>query len=83
MKRSTALISGLTFGICLAVTFRFFDNNIAPLFFNARLERIHENDLPKAIIENHGIYFRMKADDFFLPLPAGARAYSPHKNRWF
>jgi hypothetical protein len=64
-------------GICVAATCCFFDKYIAPLLFNSRVERIHETGLPKATIENRGIYFRMKADDFFLPLPLGTRANTP------
>jgi len=46
----------------------------APLFLNSRLERLHEQGLPKITIERGGIvYCRMKADDFRFPLPPGSR----------
>jgi hypothetical protein len=54
------------------------DDSIAPLFFNSRIERLGEKNLPKIIIENgNTIYCRMKADDFRFPLPPGSWATNP------
>jgi hypothetical protein len=47
--------------------------SIAPLLFNARIERINEPTLPRIIIEQGPVvYCRMRADGFRLPLPGGA-----------
>lgn len=51
---------------------------LSPLFLNSKIERLHEKNLPKILVENGGvIYCRMKADDFRLPLPPGSRAVNP------
>ncbi|MGD0412857.1 MAG: hypothetical protein ABSC18_14280 [Verrucomicrobiota bacterium] len=63
--------------ICSALAYRFVDDFIAPLFLNSRIERLNETGLPKAFAEKGGIYCRMKADDFHLPLPPGSRAMPP------
>ena len=55
----------------------FVDDFITPLFLDSRIERLHETDLPKASIKNGCVYCRMKADDFWLPLPPGYRAMPP------
>jgi len=58
----------------------FADDFVAPLFLNSRIERLHETDLPKASIKYGYVYCRMKADDFYLPLPplpAGVRVMPP------
>lgn len=60
-----------------ALEFSFLDTYIAPVAFDSRIERLHEKGLPKATVENGCVYFRMKADDFRLPLPAGYRAMTP------
>jgi len=63
-------------GVALAAAAIWFaDRVIAPLFLNSRIERLHEKNLPKVLIE-HGstIYCRMKADDFHFPLPPGSHA---------
>jgi hypothetical protein len=66
---------------CVAAAFTFANEFIAPLLFNSRVERLHEADLPKAMLENgyfnSYVYCRMKADDFRLPLPAGLHARPP------
>ncbi len=60
--------------VIVAVLAFFANANIAPLFLNSRLERLHEQGLPKVTIERGGIiYCRMKADDFRFPLPPGSR----------
>jgi len=65
--------------VSAALVWSVFDDYIAPLFFDSRIERIHETGLPSATIERGGVYFRMRADDFFLPLPKGARVKQPIK----
>ena len=70
-----AFVTGL---ICSSI-WSFFDEIIAPLLFNSRIERRSETDLPKAVVEEGGkiLYCRMKADDFRLPLPPGAQVVPP------
>lgn len=59
----------------LSAAWNFFDTELAPLFFNARVERLHEIGLPRIMVRNGDtIYCRMKADDFEFPLPPGAQA---------
>jgi hypothetical protein len=61
--------------VVVALIALFANAHIAPLFFNSRLERLHENGLPKIVVEGGGtIYCRMKADDFRFRLPPGSRA---------
>jgi hypothetical protein len=67
----------LVCAVCIAAVFWFFDHTIAPRLFNSRIERLHETGLPKAFVERRGIGFRMKADDFHLPLPPGLHAMPP------
>ena len=62
---------------CVAAVFTFANDFIAPLLFNSRVERLHETGLPRASVTNGCVYCRMKADDFWLPLPAGFRAKHP------
>jgi hypothetical protein len=51
---------------------------LSPLFLNSRIERIHERNLPKIVVENGGVvYCRTKADDLRFPLPPGSRAVNP------
>ncbi len=63
--------------VCLLVIVGFFwlNSHVAPLWFDSRIDRLKEKNLPKIMIERGGIvYCRMKADDFRFPLPPGARA---------
>ena len=47
----------------------------SPRFLNSKIERIHEKNLPRILVEKGTtIYCRMKADDFRFPLPPGSRA---------
>jgi hypothetical protein len=47
----------------------------SPLFLNSKIERIHEKNLPRIILQKGGVvYCRMKADDFRFPLPPGSTA---------
>jgi hypothetical protein len=56
----------------------FLNDTIAPLLYNSRIERLNENGLPKIFLKNNEtIYCRMKADDFYLPLPPKSRAVNP------
>ncbi len=49
-----------------------------PLFFNSRVERMGEKNLPKILVEKGRIvYCRMRADDFRFPLPPRSRALNP------
>lgn len=62
---------------CLLVIAGFLGLNrqVAPLWFDARIDRLKEQNLPQIMIERGGIVFcRMKADDFRFPLPPGTRA---------
>ena len=62
----------------VAAAMWFADDFIAPLFLNSRIERLHEKNLPKILVERGStIYCRMKADDFRFPLPPGSRAVNP------
>jgi hypothetical protein len=63
--------------LCVIELFWYVDDTIAPLFLNSKIERIKETGLPKAFVENGEIYFRMKADDFRLPLPPNSRLMPP------
>jgi hypothetical protein len=63
-----ALLAGAVWGVIA----------LSPLFLNSKIERIHEKNLPKILVEKGGIiYCRMKADDFRFPLPPGSRAANP------
>jgi hypothetical protein len=71
MKVAAILICA---AVAAAVVAFFANAYIALLFLNSRLERLHENGLPKIVVENdRTIYCRMKADDFRFPLPPGSR----------
>ena len=72
------VVVALVCAVVIAAAFWFADNYVAPLFLNSRIERIHERNLPRIIIEGgRTVYCRMKADDFRFPLPRGARAEHP------
>ena len=61
--------------VLVAATIWWADKFIAPLFFNSRIERLGEKNLPKIKVENgNKVYCRMKADDFRFPLPVGSLA---------
>ena len=68
----TTVVALLGFALLLAA-FRWGNHFIVPLAFDSRMERVHEKDLPKILVEGSTIYCRMKADDFRFPLPRGAR----------
>jgi len=78
--RNQVIICALV-GVALAMisaAWFFFDTALAPLFFNARIERLHETGLPSITVKNGiTVYCRMKADDFEFPLPPGAQAVHP------
>ena len=64
--------------VLLGAAWSFFDTFLAPLFFNARVERLHESGLPNIEVKNgRTVHCRMKADDFEFPLPPGAQAVHP------
>ena len=68
----------LLIGAALVVVAAWFANShVAPLFLNSRIERLHEKNLPRVIVERGTIYCRMKADDFRFHLPGRARAVNP------
>src|SRR5690349_9137271 len=72
MKFATILMCA---AVAAALVALFVNTYIAPLFFNSRLERLHENGLPKIAVEKGAtVYCRMKADDFRVPRPPGSRA---------
>jgi hypothetical protein len=76
--RPNMKVALLLVGAVLLVVAAWFANSfVAPLFLNSRIERLHEKNLPRVIVERDTIYCRMKADDFRFPLPAGARAVNP------
>ena len=51
------------------------NSHVAPLWFDSRIDRLWERNLPKIRMEKEGIvYCRMKTDDFRFPLPLGTRA---------
>lgn len=61
--------------ILLFVSIRFVDDYLAPLFLNSRIERLGETKLPKIQVQSGNIiYCRMKADDFYFPLPTASLA---------
>ncbi len=74
MKPVTILLVAV---VCLLAIAGFFwlNSHVAPLWFNSRIDRLREKNLPKIMIERGGmVYCRMKADDFRFPLPPGTRA---------
>jgi len=74
MKAAIAAVAILV-GVALILgAFRWANEFIAPLVFNSRVERLHENNLPKVVVEGSTIYCRMKADDFRFSLPRGSHA---------
>jgi len=72
------LVVALICAVVIAAAFWFVDNYVAPLFLNSRIERLHERNLPRIIIESgNTVYCRMKADDFRFALPHGSQAAHP------
>lgn len=73
--KATIIAAAVILGVALILlALRPANEFIAPLVFNSRIERLHESNLPKILIEESTIYCRMKADDFRFPLPPGSRA---------
>src|SRR6266849_4565344 len=65
--------------VCVLVIagFCWLNSHVAPLWFDSRIDRLWERNLPKIMLEKGGIVScRMKADDFRFPLPPGTRATS-------
>jgi len=74
MKAAIIAVAVLLGVALILVAFRWANEYIAPLVFNSRIERLHESNLPKILVEGNTICCRMKADDFRFPLPRGSRA---------
>jgi hypothetical protein len=78
VKYGLILVCGVLTVLVATFIWSFFDDFIAPLFLNSRIERVHETGLPKALVEDGGIiYCRMKADDFRFPLPPESQLKPP------
>ncbi|MCU1292636.1 MAG: hypothetical protein JWP08_1486 [Bryobacterales bacterium] len=77
MKVALTLVAVLIGAVLIFAAARFADEIVAPLFFNSRIGRLHEENLPKVLVEGGILYCRMKADDFRFPLPPGSRAVNP------
>jgi hypothetical protein len=79
VKKVTILVcAGLCAVLIAGLIWSVFDEFFAPMFFDSRIERLHETGLPKATVEKGDIiYCRMKADDFRFPLPPGSHALPP------
>ena len=73
MKIAAAILCIAFIAACLWLL----DIYLAPTFFDSRIERLGETNLPIVSISGRTIYCRMKAGDFRFSLPPGTYGTNP------